>query len=210
MSLIPDEPNVSNEPFEEKTTGIADEVIPALSDEIEQKPLIVAKTGRLLLREFTVEDVPALFKLYQEPSITRFLPESEHMKDMNTEREKMEAYINWVYGFYGYGLWAVCTLDGTLIGRCGITLSEVDGADRFELAYLIGKPFQGQGYAMEASRAAMNYMLEEYEVNEFVSIIDSQNTPSERVAKKLGMQFEKCIEHQGLKQQRVFSVILEP
>lgn len=78
----------------------------------------VIETGRLIIREFVPEDLEALYRIY-ESADTRFLqPLSE---DREEELEKLKSYIQYVYGFYGFGLWAVCLKEtGALIGRCGL------------------------------------------------------------------------------------------
>lgn len=49
----------------------------------------------------------------------------------------------------------------------------------------------GKGYATEAASAVKNYAFEELGLERIVSLIDPRNAASERVAIKIGMQFEK-------------------
>lgn len=66
------------------------------------RPVTIAVTDRLIVREIAEQDLPNLYRIDR-----RFLP------------EKMEAYIRCAYRFFGYGLWSVLLHDGTLIGCCG-------------------------------------------------------------------------------------------
>lgn len=50
--------------------------------------------------------------------------------------------------------------DNKVIGRAGIENREIDGELQKELGYLIGKPWQGMGYAAEACLAILDYVKE--------------------------------------------------
>lgn len=66
-----------------------------------------------------------------------------------------------MYGFFEHGLWLVIRKeDNKVIGRAGIENREIDGELQKELGYLIGKPWQGKGYAAEACLAILDYVKE--------------------------------------------------
>ena len=74
-------------------------------------PWIIAESKRLILREFTMED------LAQIPGEG----ESEADRVFYTE-ELLKAYIRGQYGFYEYGMWAVVRReDGRIIGKAGVS-----------------------------------------------------------------------------------------
>ena len=52
-----------------------------------------------------MEDFDAMYELYQDPDITRFMPGMD--EDKEEERRQMELYIHNMYAFYGYGLWSI-------------------------------------------------------------------------------------------------------
>ena len=103
----------------------------------------VIETGRLIIREFVPEDLEALYRIY-ESADTRFLqPLSE---DREEELEKLKSYIQYVYGFYGFGLWAVCLKEtGALIGRCGLQVMFIGDEGEYEMGYMISGAYQGMG-----------------------------------------------------------------
>ena len=121
----------------------------------------VIETGRLIIREFVPEDLEALYRIY-ESADTRFLqPLSE---DREEELEKLKSYIQYVYGFYGFGLWAVCLKEtGALIGRCGLQVMFIGDEGEYEMGYMISGAYQGMGYGGEAVRAILEYAGEELE-----------------------------------------------
>ena len=144
----------------------------------------VIETGLLIIREFVPEDLEALYRIY-ESADTRFLqPLSE---DREEELEKLKSYIQYVYGFYGFGLWAVCLKEtGALIGRCGLQVMFIGDEGEYEMGYMISGAYQGMGYGGEAVRAILEYAGEELEAPRVVLRIDSGNTASLRFAERLG------------------------
>ncbi len=103
-----------------------------------------------------------------------------------TERAYQSAYIENMYRFYGYGMWVVTDRGtGKMIGRVGIECREELGGV-MELGYVIGKPYQRQGYATEVCSAILSYARDELGIREIFCFIDEGNEVSEIVARKLG------------------------
>ena len=57
------------------------------------------------IREITVKDVPQLYELYRDASITAFM--EPLFADPEQEIAYTKDYIENVYGFYGYGMWVL-------------------------------------------------------------------------------------------------------
>jgi hypothetical protein len=56
------------------------------------------------------------------------------------------------YAEHGHGLWAmVLKASGEMIGDCGLTVQNVDGADEIEIGYHVRRDLWGQGLATEAA-----------------------------------------------------------
>ncbi|HEU0301050.1 MAG TPA: GNAT family N-acetyltransferase, partial [Longimicrobium sp.] len=110
------------------------------------------ETPRLLLCELTDEDHAALYEMYRDPRMNRFIggpppPRGEYWRKVH---ETWPAY----YARHGFGLWAtVRREDGRLMGRCGLLSQEVEGERHVEVAYALSPEFWGRGYATEAARA---------------------------------------------------------
>ena len=71
-------------------------------------PWTILRTPRCLVREFTVDDLDGIYALYDGQARQYLEPPSA---DRAREREVLEAYIDRVYGLYGFGHWAVLALD---------------------------------------------------------------------------------------------------
>lgn len=151
-------------------------------------PWDILDTERCHLRETTVADVEDFYRIYAEPSIT------EYMEDLygtpEQEKEYTRKYIENVYGFYGFGVWTVVKKDtGEVIGRAGISYRE--GFEVPELGFVIGVPWQGQGYAYEVCRAVLQYGREQFGFEQVQAFVEPGNKVSLHLCAKLGMLFEE-------------------
>lgn len=149
-------------------------------------PLTIGKTDRLSIRELSVSDVPALFELYQDSSVTRYI---EKMEDLAVETDKITAYIATVYPFYDYGQWGIfCRKNNRLLGKIGIEQKSCPGLSSpfYEVSYMLGLPFWHKGYAAESLDFIIQYAKKELCLPSLTAIIDVQNTPSLKLAKKTG------------------------
>jgi RimJ/RimL family protein N-acetyltransferase len=72
----------------------------------------------------------------------------------------------------------------------GVALFELEGRARLELGYRLVEDARGRGYAREASRALLGMAAESFQ-GEILAMIDPSNSPSQRVAAKLGFSFLK-------------------
>ena len=147
---------------------------------------IIMETPRLILREFVPEELAGLYRLYEE-SDTRYIEPLS--KDKDEELEKLKSYIHYIYGFYGFGLWAVCLKeDGRLIGRCGLQVEFIGDQGDYELGYMISGKLEGQGYASEAVKAILEYAKEDLEAPRVVLRIHENNERSLKFAEKMGFR----------------------
>lgn len=147
---------------------------------------IILETPRLILREFVPEDLAGLYRLYEESDTTYIDPLCE---DPDEEMVVLKNYIHYIYGFYGFGLWAVCLKDtGELIGRCGLHVMFIGDEGEYELGYMVSGRYEGQGYAAEAVRAILEYADEDLEAPRVVIKVHEENVRSIRFAEHLGFK----------------------
>lgn len=147
-------------------------------------PLLIARTERTIIREMTVDDLPAMYELYSDEAVAKWV---EPLYEYEKELEFTKAYIENVYSFYGYGLWLVFDRrTGELIGREGISMREIDGEKRCELGYIIRGDRQRQGMGFEVSTAVMEYAVDCLMIDELWLCIEKNNTASIGLGKKLG------------------------
>lgn len=152
-------------------------------------PWEILTTKRCMVRETTEEDVDSFYEIYAEPEITKY------MEDLFADREEEIAYIRdyreKVYSFYGYGMWTVLTKEGKVIGRAGINWRE--GFDLPELGFVIGVPWQGQGYAYEVCSAILAYAHQELGLTQIQVLVMDGNDKSEALCAKLGFRYMEKI-----------------
>ena len=151
---------------------------------------IILETKRLVLRHQVLQDLDALWALYCDPEITRYIPDAPRSRQ--EAKEELEWHRNGHPRFPELGLWATIHREtGKFIGRCGLLPWTIDERQEVEVAYTIAREYWGQGLATEAAKAILNYGFEQLNLSRLVSLIDSENIASQKVAEKIGMTFEK-------------------
>lgn len=142
---------------------------------------IILETERLIIRELTIQDISALSELVKAS------PEAADVELRSLEPEEypeyIEKYIEYQYGFYGYGNWAVCLKNQTFIGLVGI--KNGDESEVGELGYSLLPAFWHKGYAFEACSAVLEYALEDIGFKRIEAHIKKSNEASLKLAGKL-------------------------
>lgn len=151
--------------------------------------MVWLETERLILRDFTLEDVQKLAPMLSDPRVMRFSPQGV-LSTVETQA-KIEDFMA-SYQQHGFGKWAV-VLKAThqLIGYCGIMLEHIDGVDEPEVGYRLDPAFWGQGLATEAAKAALQYGLDQLHLPYVLGIVEPANTASVNILKKLGMTYDR-------------------
>lgn len=118
-------------------------------------PANIISTKRLIIRELSEEDFPALYDMCTEPETAAFMDET--LADYDTEQEKHTAYLRNIYPFYELALWGVYEKEsGRLVGRVGFSLPE-DDSNCYWLGYFIEKNSRRKGYATECIPAILHF-----------------------------------------------------
>ena len=148
----------------------------------------VIETERLALREFTLDDVDAVFAIIGDAETMKYYPRRFSRDDaVDWVRKILERYRG-----DGFSLYAV-TLQGSrdVIGDCGLMRQEVEGDSLIEVGYHFRRDCWGRGYATEAAKHCMAYAFRHLGAPKVVSLIRPQNVPSRRVAERNGMTVER-------------------
>ena len=160
-------------------------------------PWTILRTEHCLVREFTLDDLDGIYSLYDDQA-RRFLePPSE---DRAREKEILRAYIDRIYGLYGFGHWAVTALNmsGTqkLIGRVGFAAitaeQELEAREMgvscpdADFGFLISRQCRGKGIAYEVCRALIRYGFEELGFARIRADAKPGNAASLRLLHRLG------------------------
>lgn len=159
-------------------------------------PWEILETERLLVRETTVEDVDGFYRIYAEPSVTNYM--ENLCEDRDAEIAYIRGYVETVYAFYGYGMWTVLEKKSSeVIGRAGLNRRE--GFSLPELGFVIGVPWQGQGYAFEVCSAILRYAREELSMERVQALVRPENEKSLRLCEKLGFTVSGETELNGMR-----------
>ena len=145
---------------------------------------MMIETERLLLREMTLDDFPALYAVLADSDIMQHYPytfdESRVRGWIIRNMERYEAD--------GFGLWAVCLKEtGRMIGDCGLTLQNINGQIKPEIGYHIAKTYQRRGCAKEAARAVRDWAFQNTVFDALYSYMKAENLPSMATAQANGM-----------------------
>jgi [ribosomal protein S5]-alanine N-acetyltransferase len=144
------------------------------------KPL---STARLDLHPATLGDVPALWELWTDPDVRRYL-----WDDQVIPVERARALV--ADGVTparaaGIGLWTVRRRGAeSLVGFCGLL---PNAAGEVELLYGLTPACWGQGLATEAARAVLRHGFDDLGLACIVAATDPPNRASIRVLERLGM-----------------------
>ena len=151
-------------------------------------PWTITVTDRLVIREQTMDDIPALYKIYSDKEAVKYT--EDLYEDPDEEKDYLQKYIDNQYRFFEYGIWALTLKDsGELIGRAGLSARE--GYDALEIGYILGKPYRGLGYAKEAVTAIIEYAERELDVHDFTAFSKEGNTASTRLLESIGFTRSK-------------------
>jgi ribosomal-protein-alanine N-acetyltransferase len=150
----------------------------------------ILETDRLILRRLLPDDLDNLFALYSDPEVRRYFPEGT--LTYAETKEELDWFLNGHPEHPQLGLWATIYKEtNQFIGRCGLLPWTIDQRAEVEVAYLLAKAFWGQGLGTEAAQGILDYGFEQLHLSRLICLIDRDNQASIKVARKIGMTFEK-------------------
>jgi RimJ/RimL family protein N-acetyltransferase len=156
---------------------------------------IIIETPRTFLRQFTIEDVQAVYDLNANLEVQKYTGD-ELVSTVERAREII-TNINFPdYEKYGYGRWAVVHKQDTrVIGFAGLKyLPEVDETD---IGYRFLPAYWGKGIATEVSRPIIDYGFDKLNLSRIIGIAMQDNIASIKVLEKIGLVYYKTDEYLG-------------
>lgn len=148
---------------------------------------------RLIFRRYEQGDMDFLYSMLSDSQMMKYIGSGN-----TRNREESHAFLERIQSHYKkngeYGLkLLIRKKDGVPVGHAGIIPQQVNGEDELEIGYWIAKEFWGNGYAIEAASALLNRGVEQLGLTRLISLIQSKNTRSIRIANENGMHLEKEI-----------------
>lgn len=171
------------------------------------------ETERMILRHFTVEDSPTMFRNWAgDPCVTEYL-----IWPAYTGESGVAEYLKSVVSQYdnpAFYEWAIVLKAlNEPIGSIGcVRLREEIAA--MELGYCLGRQWWRHGLAPEALQAVIHFLFTNTDVNRIEAKHDVRNPASGAVMKKCGMQYEGTLRqaaryNQGLCDAALYSILRE-
>lgn len=161
---------------------------------------IFIETDRLILREILPSDIDGMFKLDSDPEVHKYLGNKPI-----TEREQISDVINFIRQQYidnGIGRWAIIDKKtNDFIGWTGLKfVTELTNNHKnyYDLGYRLIRKYWGQGIATETAIACLKYAFEQLKTNEVYAIADCENNGSNKILRKVGLNFIERFDFDGI------------
>jgi len=165
---------------------------------------LILETKRLELREMSLDDVDFVASMLSDPAVMQFYPKRYTRGEAQVWVERQIAR----YDEHGHGLWLVQDkTTGEPVGQVGLVQQFIEETAETELGYLIHRQFWRQGLATEAAQGCCEYAFCRLQKEQLISLIRPVNTPSQGVAKNVGMNWNgRRVQHANL-EHYVFSIL---
>ena len=146
-------------------------------------------TSRMILREFVFEDWPAVLAYQSNPRYLRYTPwDGRSAADVQAfvqcfvDYQKQEPRAK-------FQLALTLTLDGRLIGTCGLRKAAADSQEA-EIGCELAPEFWRQGYAEEALRAVLAFGFDGLKLHRIWASCIAENGAAVRLVETLGLRLE--------------------
>jgi len=146
------------------------------------------ETERLILRAYAIEDFDAYAEMWADPDVVRFIGGKPFDREASWSRFLRKAGS---WSLLGFGFFAIEEkATGLLAGEAGfhearrILEPSIEGT--LEAGWALAPNVQGWGYATEAMTAAISWAETAFRGRAMTCIIDPDNQPSIRVARRIG------------------------
>ncbi|RYB93037.1 N-acetyltransferase [Nocardioides oleivorans] len=149
-------------------------------------------TERLRFRRMEMSDLDDITAVLEAPDPVVFDRPAR-------TRDDAVRWIEWQarnYTEHDFGLWVVETHAGEFVGDCGLTVQDVEGTPHVEVGYHVVPAMRRRGHAVEAARAVRDCAAA-HGIGHLVALIRPGNTPSQGVARGLGMEVERTAHVHG-------------
>ena len=155
------------------------------------KMKIYLETERMILREFTQDDVDLLVDLDSDPEVTLYINGGKPTAKEYIVEQVMPRILNYYKTNSQLGIWAALDKkDLTFMGWFHFRPYHLD-PNEIELGYRFKRQYWGCGLASEGSKALIQKGFEELDLDVIVAIADPEQGASRRVMEKVGLTYEK-------------------
>ncbi|MGD9108091.1 MAG: GNAT family N-acetyltransferase [Gammaproteobacteria bacterium] len=150
------------------------------------------ETERLIIRPYECRDLDDVYEQFKNAAATKYI---SGVKTYEETKKYLEDKITYLEQNFPLGRRAVVLKKSNkVIGYCGLEPILVESEYLIELSYGLNCEYWGYGYAFEAAKAMLDYGFEIAKFTEIFSAINPKNIGSIKIAKKLGLQYQKDID----------------
>jgi RimJ/RimL family protein N-acetyltransferase len=148
---------------------------------------MIIETSRLLIRSPKENDFKSALDIWSNPIIRKYSG-----GPANIEQFKKSFFADLGSSKTPLGFRSVVeTSSGRHIGDCALIEKKIDLKLEVEIIYFFNLLYWGKAFATEAANALLEYAKNKTDLSRIVAFIHPENTNSEKVAKKIGLNFEK-------------------
>ena len=149
--------------------------------------MVTLPSERLVLREFVRDDFDSVHKYASDPEVVKFMPWGPNTRAETRRFIERNIQAQVVKPRTSYEL--AITIDGELIGGCGLTIHSISDK-KAEVGYCLRRDMWGKGIATEVAASLIRFGFEELGLHRIRALCDTMNHGSYRVMEKNGMQRE--------------------
>jgi [ribosomal protein S5]-alanine N-acetyltransferase len=153
-------------------------------------------TARLVGRRPEPGDADGYVRFYGDARTPEELWPSE-LRTPDRARATLHEFIEH-WNRWGFGVWTVLLPGGEVIGHVGVQHTTIDERPEVELLWFLHPDHWNRGYATEMAREAVRVAFDVLELDDVVAFTVVGNAASLAVMEKLGMRYERDLEHAGL------------
>lgn len=144
------------------------------------------ETPRLILRKPGIDDASAIFHGWaQDQEVTRYLIWQPHQHVEQTQQFIQGCLAAWEYETR-FPYMIVIRKSGEVLGMLEARIE----CPRMEIGYVAARAHWGKGYMPEATQAIIDWAFQQPAIYRIYATTDVENTASQRVLEKVGMQCE--------------------
>ena len=145
---------------------------------------VTLRTKRLVLRPFGEGDAEALFAIYRDPEVCRYLPRPA-WPDIGLARDRIAKDLAGMVSREYVRFAIQRSEDGTIVGDCCLFSLNAQ-CRRAEIGYSQLRSAWGNGYINEALHALIEFGFAQLDLNRIEADIDPRNLASAKSLERLG------------------------
>lgn len=143
-------------------------------------------TERLILRQFTYNDIQDIIEIVSHPSVARITNIEANESEVKKYIDKQESYQPFEKDKY-YDLAIERKKDGKVIGLLGLMC---ENHKQGLIGWALGVDYRGNGYVTEGAKSLITYGFSELDLHRIYAKTSNINTASWKVMERVGMRKE--------------------